>query len=88
MRRIDLGWQARWEMLKVLLSGQARYQDVLVAMARLEKTGKPCLSRAIKEYRSPLTGEFRQVCVLVDDEWEPIPLPVPEKPENRKEIHE
>lgn len=95
MRRIDLGWQARWESLKLLLkelagesngdpSKQSCYKDILKAMARLENLEKLCLSRPIMKYRSPATGVEREVWRVVDGEMEPVPGEIEET--NRKEF--
>ena len=78
MNRIDLGYQARWEMLKVLTKQalvkcgdsdmREAFETFLTMMDMLEKTEKPCLSRAIETHISPLTGEPRDV-------FEPLPDP-------------
>lgn len=73
MNRVDLQWQARWEMLKEIVDSQRReyaerlrpghecYQDIYLAMQNIERMVAPCLSRAIKPFTSPATGDPRAV---------------------------
>ncbi len=72
MNRVDLGYQARWETLKVII-GESRektdekselreaFNVVLQAMKMLEQAEKPCLSRPIVPYPSPMSGDPRAV---------------------------
>lgn len=91
MNRIDLGWQARWETLKLLTKEahakcgkdsdiREAFETLLSTMDMLEKAEKPCLSRAVVPYPSPGTGEQRAV-------FDPLSVN-PELPDKKKEISE
>lgn len=75
MNRIDLGYQARWEMLKVFLKRadlgggvvSTFSNEILRYMGDLENADRPCLSRACEDFRSPATGDQRAV-------FNPIPI--------------
>ena len=89
MNRVDLGWQARWETLKLIIREGLEKSDeksdlreafdtVLQAMSMLEKAERPCLSRPIVPYRSPVTGEQRAI-------FNPLSVN-PEFPDKKKEL--
>ncbi len=77
MNRVDIGWQARWEMLKIRIAELRKeavrrgkgylYEEIHDIMADLEKVHEPILARPIEEYRSPMDGQRRSV-------FEPIPV--------------
>lgn len=90
MKCVDLKWKARWEMLKVGVKRQhsehPHFDTIYRAMLELEKADRPCLSRDIKRYTSPMTGTERDVWVIVDGEPEPVPKEIEET--NRREFPE
>lgn len=87
MNRVDVEWQARWELLKIALGGFAKDYEIEKAdeaiveiqdiMKRLEALVDPVFTRDIHSFTSPMDGQPRNV-------FEPLPVrvPLPEKEES------